>query len=287
MDADLPMNASTSCNPGVLAPLRCCGRLGGMQQLVVVTGASSGIGEATARRLAADGARVVVMARRAERLNLLAEEIGGVACPVDLSDAEATAAACRRILDEEGVPDVIVNNAGAGRFLSIEETSSEEMQQMMALPFMAAFNVTRGFIEPMIARGSGTIFQINTPVAIVPWPGAVGYASARYALLGFTESLRQDLWETGIKVGQLMPPRVDSGYFAANPGARERIPAVGRLAGSMTSEQVADAVAHCLEKAPGKNSYRPWQWRLTAPLGRHAPKVLAWLYRISGHRRAR
>lgn len=255
------------------------------QRLVVVTGASSGIGEATARRFAEEGARVVVLARRLDRLAKLAEEIGGAAYAVDLSDGPATAQVCTRILEEEGVPDVVVNNAGAGRFLSIEETTNEEMRQMMDLPFFAAFHVTRGFVEPMVARGSGVIFQINTPVAVVPWPGAVGYASARFAVRGFTEALRQDLHGTGVRVGQLMPTRVTSEYFAANPGADERIPSDEVLVGHMTPDDVARAVVACVRRRPGKDSYRPWRFALLAPLMRAVPAPFAWLHRVTGHRR--
>ncbi len=112
---------------------------------------------------------------------------------------------CERILDEHGTPDILLNNAGSGRFLSIEETSPKEAREQMALPYFAAFDMTRGLIEPMLARGSGTIFQINSPVAQIAWPGAVGYAAARYAVRGFTEALRQDLHGTGINVGSLTP----------------------------------------------------------------------------------
>lgn len=256
-----------------------------MTQLAVVTGASSGIGAAIARRLAADGARVVLLARREEPLARLAGEIGGAAYAVDLSDGDATAAVCARILAEEGTPDVIVNNAGAGRFLSIEETSNAEAHEQMALPYFAAFHTTRAFIEPMLARGSGTILQVNSPVAVVPWPGAVGYASARFALRGFTESLRQDVWGTGINVGSVTPSRVHSDYFDANPGSVERVPRVEVLVGTMTPEQVADAVANALRHRPNKDSYVPWRWALIAPWARVFPGVVAWLFRATGHRR--
>lgn len=256
-----------------------------MEQLVVVTGASGGIGEAIARRLSADGARVVVLARREAPLRRLAEEIDGAAYPVDLADADATAAICARILEEEGIPDVIVNNAGAGRFLSIEETSNDEARQQVELPYLAAFHVTRGFIEPMLARGSGTIMQVNSPVAVVPWPGAVGYAASRFALRGFTEALRQDLWGTGIHVGSLTPSRVHSDYFGANPGSVERVPRVEFMVGTMTPAQVADAVASALRHRPNKDSHVPWRWALIAPWARVFPGVVAWLFRATGHRR--
>lgn len=155
----------------------------------------------------------------------------------------------------------------------------------MALPYFAAFHTTRGFIDAMLARGSGTILQINSPVAVVPWPGAVGYASARFALRGFTEALRQDLWRTGINVASVSPARVHSDYFDANPGSLERVPKVELLVGTMTPEQVADSVASALRHRPNKDSYVPWRWALIAPWARVFPGAVAWLFRRTGHRR--
>ncbi|MDO5676928.1 MAG: SDR family NAD(P)-dependent oxidoreductase [Propionibacteriaceae bacterium] len=255
------------------------------RRLALVTGASGGIGEAIARRLAADDMVVIALARRAEKLRTLAAEIDGAAYAVDLSDPDATTAVCQQILEEHGTPDVIINNAGAGRFISIEETSNEEARQQLELPYLAAFHVTRGFIEPMLRRGSGTIFQINSPVAVVPWPGAVGYAASRFALRGFTEALRQDLWTTGIRVGSLTPARVHSEYFDANPGSVERVPRVEALVGTMTPEGVADAVAVSLRHRAHRDSFVPWRWALIAPWARVFPGVVAWLFRATGHRR--
>ncbi len=253
----------------------------------MVTGASAGIGEAISRRLAADGAHLVLLARRADRLQALAEEIGAEAFSVDLADAEATAAVCARILEEIGVPDIIINNAGAGRFLTIEETSCEEAHQQMALPYFAAFHVTRGFIDAMLDRGSGIVFQINSPVAVIPWPGAVGYAAARFALRGFTEALRQDLHGTGVKVGSLTPTRVHSDYFEANPDSVSRVPRVEGIVGTMTPTEVAESVASALTRRPGRDTHVPWRWTFFAPIARAIPGPFAWLFRVTGHRRPR
>jgi NAD(P)-dependent dehydrogenase (short-subunit alcohol dehydrogenase family) len=88
---------------------------------------------------------------------------GALACPTDVSDHHAVAQMAERIRAEEGVPDVVVNNAGAGRFLFIEETSPEELVQMTAVPYHAAFFVTRAFIVEMLARRSGRIVNVSTP----------------------------------------------------------------------------------------------------------------------------
>lgn len=205
---------------------------------------------------------------------------------VDLGDAEATAEVCARILAEQGVPHVVVNNAGAGRFLAIEETSPAEAEAQMRLPYLAAFGLTRGLVEPMMARGSGTILQINSPASIVPWPGAVGYAAARWAVRGFTEALRQDLYGTGIAVGSVTPARVHSDYFAANPDSQDRVPKAEVLVGTMTPEQVAGAVAHALAHRPGRDTVVPWRLAVMMRWARVFPGTIAAPYRWTGRRRA-
>lgn len=257
-------------------------------RLIVVTGASAGIGEAIARRLAADGARLVLIARRRDRLEELAATIGGgaLAIPVDLADPDAAAAACAQVLEQAGVPDAIINNAGAGAFQSLEESTVQDVHDQMDLPYFAAVHTTMGFLRPMLARGSGVIFQINSPVSVVPWPGAVGYAAARFALRGFTEALREDLHGSGLAVGSLTPTRVHSDYFTANPGSVERVPKVEALVGTMRPEEVAEALVRALVERPGKDTHVPWRWGLMQPLARAFPSALTALYRRTGHQRA-
>lgn len=258
-------------------------------RLVVVTGASSGIGAATARTVAARGARVVLMARRRRELDAVADQVraaGGEAhvVPVDLADPAAVTRAAEQVLDQCGVPDVLINNAGAGRFLFIDETPPEEAEQMIRLPYLAAFGVTRAFVAPMIARGSGVIVTVNTPASIIPWPGATGYAAARFALRGFTEALRQDLRGTGVRVSQVVLARVDSEYFEANPGARERIPTAEALVGHLSSDQAADAVVRAVTRNV-RDLHAPWRWALLAPLATAFPAPFTWLFARTGARR--
>jgi short-subunit dehydrogenase len=257
--------------------------------LALVTGASSGIGAATTRALAREGARVVLVAREPEQLEKVAEEVrqsGAEAHAVaaDLGLHEEVAAAAERVLGDIGVPDVVVNNAGAGRFLFIDETDPEEAVRMMAVPYFAAFFVTRAFIEPMLARGSGTILMVNSPVSIVPWPGAIGYAAARYALRGFTQALRQDLRDTSLHVTSVTPAKVSSAYWEHNPGAAERTPRVEKLAGTMTPEQVADAIVKALRRDAG-DVYPPLRWGLIEPFARAVPGPVAWLLAKTGAHR--
>jgi short-subunit dehydrogenase len=222
-------------------------------RVVVVSGASSGIGAATAQAFARRGARVMLLARTRSALERVAHAIaasGGAAAvyDVDLADGEATAAIAKRIAADHGVPDVIVNCAGAGRWLFTQETSPAEAVTMVQAPYLAAFFLTRAFLGRMIARGSGRVVNVNSPAAISPWPGATGYAAARWALRGFNEALRVDLEGTGLGVTHVIAGEVESPYWEHNPGARERLPTVSRYFGTLTPQDVAEAIVQAVER---------------------------------------
>jgi uncharacterized protein len=213
-------------------------------KLAVVTGASTGIGAATARLLAKEGARVVLVARSREALEALAGEIratGGEAHAVaaDLGKPDAVALLSREVLAVHGAPDLLVNNAGAGRWLFVDETPPEEAVAMMEAPYFAAFFATRAFLPRMLERGSGLVVNVNSPMALMPWPGATGYGAARWALRGFTEALRQDLAGTGVGVMHFVPGKTSSAYFEHNPGAEERIPLVSKVIPTLSPEEAA------------------------------------------------
>jgi short-subunit dehydrogenase len=216
--------------------------------LVLVTGASSGIGAATARRFGASGARVLLLARNKERLDDMASAIrreGGTArpYPVDLSDADAIAELCARIEREAGTPNILINNAGAGRWLSVIETAPEEALAMIAVPYLAAFNITRAFLPKMLARRSGAIACVTSPASYVVWPNAAAYTAARHALAGFTESLRADVRGTGLSVTLVVLGIVESPYWKHNPGSRERAPVMNpMIVPPLSPEQAAEAI---------------------------------------------
>ena len=216
-------------------------------RVALVTGASSGIGAATAKALARDGAHVCLLARTESSLHEIAEEIreaGGTAdvYPIDLADFDAVEALADDIERDVGTPHVIVNNAGAGRFRAIEETSPEAAMDAMRVPYGAAFAVTRAFVDGMIERGSGTVVTVTSAAAYAPWPGATAYATARWAMRGFAAALRADVQETGVGVLLVVAGEVDSPYFDHNPGSRERLPTIATLFPTLTPEDVADAI---------------------------------------------
>lgn len=243
---------------------------------VVVSGASSGIGAAMAKRLAQAGAIVFLVARSEGACGNVAQAIrrgGGQAgvFPADLADPAQVADVVARIQRAAGPPDVIVNNAGAGRFLAIEETSAEELQQMIAVPYLGAFNLTRGFMPGMLLRNSGYILNVTSPAAFSSFPGSVAYSAARWAMRGLSNALAADLYRTEIQVGLLVAGQVDSPYFDNNPGSAARLPRITRFLPTLQPEDVAEAALRCV---------RQRKRQLVVP---RAVGVLVWLYRFFPH----
>jgi short-subunit dehydrogenase len=249
------------------------------RNLVLVSGASSGIGAATAKLYAARGAKLLLLARNADRLAEIAAAIerdGGeaLAYEIDLADAAAVAETAARIKRETGMPDIIINNAGGGRWLTVAETSAAQALAMIEVPYLAAFNLTRDFLPEMIARGSGAIACITSPASYVVWPNAAAYVAARHALLGFTESLREDLRRTKIGVTLVVLGLVETPYWEHNPGSREHAPAPNPLlAPVLTAEQAAEIIVTAVERRR-KRVFKPAVLRALVWLNALAPGLV-------------
>ena len=249
-------------------------------RVVLVTGASSGIGEATARRYGASGAHVLLLARNVDRLDEAVRAIGkdggtATAYPVDLADPKAIEEVSARVTRDAGTPDVLINNAGAGRWLPIIETSAEEALAMIEVPYLAAFNLTRAFLPNMLARRSGAIACITSPASYVVWPNACAYTAARQALAGFTDALRTEAKGSGISVTLVVLGMVDSRYWEHNPGSREHAPEVNPLiAPVLTPEDAAEAIFAGVE-ARKRTVVKPAIFRALFLLNALAPRLVA------------
>lgn len=254
---------------------------------VLITGASSGIGAAAAEAMSRRGAIPLLVARREQELRYLAARLPGLSgvYPCDVGDPNAVTAMAAAVLADHGTPDVIVNNAGVGRWLHIEETTPEEFLAQVAVPFHAAFFVTRAFVEPMIERGDGWVVTVNSPAGYAAWPAAVGYTASRQAVRGFTEALAADLRETRIGVTAVVAGHVDSEYFAHNPGSLERMPAIDRVVRRLSPGDVAEAICRGVERERSL-VVEPFEMRSLLALSRVAPGLVGRLAAIGTARRA-
>ena len=205
--------------------------------------------------------------------------------PADLTDDAAVETLARRVNEEVGAPDILVNNAGAGQWKFIEETSAAEARQMMALPYVAAFSVTRAFIPEMLKRGSGHIVNISSAASHFAWPGATAYVAARWAMRGFTEALRADLRGTGIAVTFFESGVVETHYWQHNPGSRERVPGIGTfLLRTLTPEEVGEAVVNGIRRRK-RLIVLPFMLRVIYALHAVCPWLVRGLIAVTGHKR--
>lgn len=249
-------------------------------RLVLITGASSGIGEATARRYGSSGAHVLLLARDEERLDqavLAVRKAGGTAKAhaVDLADPEAVAEVSARIASEAGIPDILINNAGAGRWLPLVETSAEEALAMIEVPYLAAFNLTRAFLPGMLARGNGSIACITSPASFLVWPNAAAYTAARHALAGFAEALRAEVKGSGLSVTLVVLGLVETPYWEHNPGSRKHAPVINPvIAAPLSTEQAAEAIFAGVE-ARKRMVVKPAIFRALFLLNALAPRLVA------------
>lgn len=157
-------------------------------RVAVITGASSGIGEATARALAGDGYRLALLARRADRVNALAGELGNgsIAIPADVTDRDALLAAAARVQDELGGADVLVNNAGVMLLAPFGPEQSKDYRQMIEVNLLGAITATEVFLEQLKAKNTGDVVNISSVAGRTARPTNGVYAATKFGLGGWS-----------------------------------------------------------------------------------------------------
>jgi serine 3-dehydrogenase (NADP+) len=222
----------------------------------VVTGASSGIGEATARMLAGAGARVMLVARREERLAALAAEIGGGACYLALDLAQGDAA--QLLLDaataQLGKVDILINNAGILRTSHVDTFDLNELEPMIAINYSAVVRASILFARAMKANGSGQIINLSSIGASLTAAGTGIYGGLKMALDRFTDVLRIELAGSGVRVGIIAPGTTTTEIFEdmkanGQPGWDEYIP-------PMVGDDIARAILFMCEQTGNVNAAR-------------------------------
>lgn len=215
------------------------------QELVWVTGASSGIGRACAKHLAASGRIVVVSSRRKNGLLSLVAEIkaeGGhaVALECDVSDEIDVAWAIKSIIKSFGEgPDILINNAGISPYQSIEDTTTEIFDRVVDTNLFGNFLCAKAVLPEMLRKGKGAIVQMLSIASTKAFAGGTAYGSSKFGALGFTNALREDVRKQGIRVIAVMPGATETNSWDAS----ERAEFHDRM---MQPEDIAQAVADAL-----------------------------------------
>jgi short-subunit dehydrogenase len=182
---------------------------------IVVTGASSGIGAATARMVAARGATVVSVARRADRLEAIAAECRATApdsraWPADLSDPEEAGALATAIWDEVGPIDAWVNNAAIPMRREIRRLTMAEVDRVMKVNYYSPVAICLALLPKMLARGSGTLVNVSSLGGRLGIPHEAAYSASKFALCGFNESMAADLLGKPVRVRLIIPGAIDT-----------------------------------------------------------------------------
>ena len=256
--------------------------------VAVVTGASSGIGAATAELLAQNGWSTVLVARGRDALEEVAGRIssaGGLAAveALDAGNGEAVLEMAARVREQHGIPAAIVNSAGAGQWRFIEETPPADAEQMMRAPYHAAYNLSHAFMPDLLARRRGVIVHVGSPASRLPWPGCTAYSAARWALRGLHEALVQDLRGTGVSSCHVIFGEVASAYFSNNPGSHEHIPTMARLIRILQPEECARVIARVIAR-PRRQVVHPLMLRLFYWNAALTPGLVRWLVAATGRR---
>lgn len=234
-------------------------------KVVIVTGASSGMGRAAAREFGRAGARVAVAARRAERLEevaraILAEGGEAVAIPTDVSRAEQVERLICRTVESFGRIDVLVNNAGYGQIGWLEQMSAAEVEAQFAVNVLGAVNAARLALPVMMRQGGGHIINVSSIAGLVGTPSFSLYAASKFALRGFSEGLRREAAPWGVKVSVLYPATVVTEFGQRVTFRRKR--AQTFPAWAVLSAEAAGRAVVAVARRPRANVVLPWPLQL-------------------------
>lgn len=209
----------------------------------VVTGASSGIGEATARALSAAGYTVLAVARRRERIERLAEEIGAVALTCDITSTEDVARLAEAVGDRL---DLLVNNAGGARGMAdVTDADLDDWRWMYETNVLGTVAVTKALAPALVNSGAGTIINVGSTAGRITYEGGGGYTAAKHALAAVTETLRLELNGQPVRITEIAPGMVKTEEFSLTRFDGDAARADAVYAGvdePLVAEDIADAI---------------------------------------------
>jgi NADP-dependent 3-hydroxy acid dehydrogenase YdfG len=221
------------------------------EKVALITGASAGIGQSCARALASEGARLVLTARRRERLDALKKEIEAVGSKAvivtgDAREEETATRAVKAATNTYGRIDILINNTGVGNYKNLAETSAAEYDEMMDTNVRSTFLFTRHVVPVMLKQKSGTILMISSMAGVYGFGGEAVYCMTKFAQVGFAQALDRELRESGIKVGAICPGGVKT-EFAIGKGRTEQSVKESNM---LDAEDVAGVVLLACTQSP-------------------------------------
>lgn len=214
----------------------------------LVTGASTGIGQATVRALTARGWKVYAVARRAERLRMLAAETGAIALVADVTDDNDVARLLEQVTADGGI-DTLANIAGGARGADqIAAADTADWEWMLQVNVVGTMKLTRAFLPMLRAHGEGTVLNLTSTAALHGYEGGAGYNAAKFAQRGMTQALRLEEAEHNVRVIEVLPGLVKTEEFAVNRlgDADAAAKVYAGVAKPLTAEDVADVVSYAL-----------------------------------------
>lgn len=216
-------------------------------KVAVVSGASTGIGEATARHLCQDGWTVYAVARRADRLEALEAECGAIAAVCDITSEDEVSSLRERVLSEQGRLDALLNISGGARGTDrVADARDEDWQWMYEVNVLGTMRITRAFLPALRENGEGTVLNLTSIAGLRAYEGGGGYNAAKFAEHGMTEALRLEEAEHNIRVIEVAPGLVHTPEFSLMRLRGDEQAAAKVYAGvekPLTSEDVAEVCA--------------------------------------------
>jgi serine 3-dehydrogenase len=230
-------------------------------QIVLITGASSGIGEACARVFAQAGAKLILTARRQERLEQLADQLSKTyACelhllPLDVSDRTQVQATLESLPAPWQEVDILINNAGLSRGLDkVHEASIQDWEEMIDTNIKGLLYMTRSLVPGMVSRGKGHVINIGSIAGHQTYPGGSVYCATKAAVKSISEGLKQDLLGTPVRVSSVDPGMVETDFSNIRfRGDAERAKKVYQGVTPLTPDDVADVIFFCATRSPHVN----------------------------------
>lgn len=231
-------------------------------QIVLITGASSGIGEACARIFAQAGAKLILVARRQARLEQLAEQLSkaAAACelhllPLDVCDRSSVESALNQLPTPWSAVDILINNAGLSRGLDkLHEASIQDWEEMIDTNIKGLLYMTRSLVPGMVSRGRGHVINIGSIAGHQTYPGGSVYCATKAAVKSISQGLKQDLLGTPVRVSSIDPGMVETEFSNVRfHGDTERAKKVYDGLTPLTPDDIADVIFFCATRSPHVN----------------------------------